>query len=198
MSAVGRRVGALSIVTALSAVLAFTASAAPAQAAIVNLDACTVTPLSQPFARWLDPAWYELVPGGDFENPAWSLARGAQRVAGSEPFAATGKVGSWSLSLPAEASAQSPPTCVDAAYPTIRFFTSGVGVVAVSVVYGNLTIPAGVAVATGGWAPSLPALTDSALIAAASDGSAPVSVRLTTLVGDVRVDDVFVDPWNRG
>lgn len=198
MSAVGRRLGGLSIVVALCAVLAFTASAPPAQAAIINLDACGVAPLSQPFARWLDPASYELAPGGDFESPAWSLSGGARRVAGSDPFAATGARGAWSLSLPAGASAQSPPTCVDAAYPTIRFFTSGVGVVAVSVVYGNLTIPAGVAVAAGGWAPSLPALTDSALVAATSDGSAQVSVRLTTRLGNVRVDDVFVDPWNRG
>jgi hypothetical protein len=41
-------------------------------------------------------------------------------------------------------------------------------------------------------------LTDSALVAATSDGSAQVSLRLTALSGDVRVDDVFVDPWNRG
>ena len=56
---------------------------------------------------------------------------------GAEPFAATGTLGSWSLSLPAGASAQSPPTCVDAAYPTIRFFTQGTGLLEVNVVYGN-------------------------------------------------------------
>lgn len=173
-------------------------SASAAQANVIDLSACSVAPLSQPFARWLDPAWYELVPGGDFETPAWSLEAGAQRIPGSEPFAATGTLGSWSLSLPAGASAQSPPTCVDASYPTIRFFTSGIGVVAVTVLYGDVTLPAGVAVATGGWSPSLVALTDAALVSAASDGSAQVSVRLTTLAGDVRVDDVFVDPWNRG
>jgi hypothetical protein len=198
MSAVGRRLGALSIVTALGAVLAFAGPTSPAQAAIIDLDACGVAPLSQPFVRWLDPASYELAPGGDFETPAWTLSGGARRVAGSEPFAATGTLGSWSLSLPAGSSAESPSTCVDAAYPTIRFFSSGIGLVAVTVVYGDLSLPAGVDVATGGWAPSLPMLTDSALTALAPDGSAPVSVRLTTLAGDVRVDDVFVDPWNRG
>ena len=76
-------------------------------------------------------------------------------------------------------------------------FTSGTGLVAVSVVYGDLTIPAGVAVAVGGWQASLPALTSSALVAATQDGSAQVSLKLTTLLGNVRVDDVFVDPWNR-
>jgi hypothetical protein len=40
-------------------------------------------------------------------------------------------------------------------------------------------------------------LTSSAIVALTSDGSAQVSLRLTTLLGNVRVDDVFVDPWNR-
>jgi hypothetical protein len=68
----------------------------------------------------------------------------------------------------------------------------------VSVLSGNLTLPAGVALVTGGWTPTLPMLTSSALVALTSDGSARVSVRITALLGDVRVDDVFVDPWNRG
>jgi hypothetical protein len=170
---------------------------AAAQADIIDLSACNLSPLSQPFAPWLDPASYELAPGGDFESASWDLAGGATRVAGSERFAATGALGSWSLSLPAGATAQSPITCVDAAYPTVRMFVSGTGVVAVSVVYGNVVLPAGVAVAAGGWSPSPVSVTSSALVAATSDGSAPVSLRLTTLLGDVRVDDVFVDPWNR-
>jgi hypothetical protein len=197
MSAVRRRLGGFATLVAVGAVAAIAMPVSAAQADIINLDACSIASLSQPFAPWLDPSSYELAPGGDFESAAWSLQGGAQRVPGSEPFAATGTLGSWSLSLPAGASAQSPATCVDAAYPTIRFFTSGTGLVAVSVVYGSLTVPAGVAVATGGWAPSLVALTDSALVAAASDGSAQVSIQLTGILGDVRVDDVFVDPWNR-
>lgn len=197
MSALRRLLGSLSIIVGLYAVGILALPVSAAQASALDLSACSIAPTSQPFAPWLDPAWYELAPGGDFESPAWSLDGGAQRVAGSEPFAATGTLGSWSLSLPAGASAQSPPTCVDAAYPTIRFFTAGVGLVAVNVVYGNLTIPAGVAVATGGWSPSLVALTSSALVALTSDGSAQMSIQLTSLAGEVRVDDVFVDPWNR-
>lgn len=198
MSAVRRLLGGLAISAALGAAGTVALPVSAVQASVINLRACSVAPLSQPFARWLDPAWYELAPGGDFETASWSLTGGAKRVPGSEPFAATGTLGSWSVSLPAGASAQSPPTCVDAAYPTVRFFTSGTGLLAVSVVYGNLTLPAGVAVVTGGWAPTLPMLTSSALVALTSDGSAQVSVRITSLLGDVRVDDVFVDPWNRG
>lgn len=183
---------------ALAAVSTLVFAISTAQAAVVDLSACNVSPLTQPFVPWLDPASYELAPGGDFERPSWTLSAGARRVHGSDPFAATGTLGARSLKLPTGASAQSPPTCVDAAYPTIRFFASGIGVVAVSVVYGDLTLPAGVAVRTGGWSPTLLMLTDSAIMAATSDGSAQVSLRFTTLAGDVRVDDVFIDPWNRG
>lgn len=198
MSSLRRVLGDRSTVGALAALTTMALPVVSAQAAPIDLSACDLAPLSQPFARWLDPSSYELAPGGDFETSSWTLTNGARLLAGSEPFAATGRLGSWALSLPAGASAQSPATCVDAAYPTIRMFTSGTGLLAATVVYGNLTVPAGVAVATGGWAPSPVMLTSSALVAATSDGSAQASVRLTTLAGDVRVDDVFVDPWNRG
>jgi hypothetical protein len=193
----GRLSAGVSTIVALAALATVLAPASAAQADIIDLSACNLSPLSTPFAPWLDPASYELAPGGDFESSSWSLHGGAARVPGSERFAATGTLGSSALSLPAGATAQSPATCVDAAYPTVRFFTSGTGLVAVSVVYGDLVLPAGVAVAAGGWSPSPVSLTSSALVALTSDGSAQVSLRLTTLLGDVRVDDVFVDPWNR-
>jgi hypothetical protein len=41
-------------------------------------------------------------------------------------------------------------------------------------------------------------VTTSAVVAAASGGVAQVSVRLTGVSGDPAVDDVFIDPWNRG
>lgn len=187
----------LSTIIVLVALAAVVVPVSSAQADVIDLSACNLSPLSQPFARWLDPASYELAPGGDFESSSWNLQDGAARVPGSERFAATGTLGSWSLSLPAGASAQSPATCVDAAYPTVRYFASGTGLLAVSVVYNGVTLPAGVDVVAGGWSPSLVALTSSALVALTSDGSAQVSLRFTTVAGDVRVDDVFVDPWNR-
>ena len=196
-SVLRRLVAGLSTIAALGALGTVLLGAAAAQADVIDLSACNLSPLSQPFAPWLDPASYELAPGGDFENSSWSLTDGAARVPGSEPVAATGTRDEWSLWLPAGASAQSPATCVDAAYPTVRMFLSGLGSVAVSVVYGDVVLPAGVAVAAGGWSPSPVSLTSAALVALTSDGSAQVSLRLTTLTGDVRVDDVFVDPWNR-
>jgi hypothetical protein len=169
-----------------------------AKANPINLNPCNGAALTQPFAPWLDPAWYELAPGGDFEEPTWSLSAGAQLVPGSEPYAATGARGSWSLELPAGSSAQSPSTCVDAAYPSVRFFIAGTGSVAVSVVTGGIAIPAGVALAGPLWQPTPVMLTGSAVLAALSDGVAQVSLRIQALTGDPRIDDVYVDPWCRG
>ena len=166
--------------------------------ALVNLDTCNVSALSQPFVPWLDLADYELAPGGDFESSTWNLTGEAKLVAGSEPYGATGTLGSSSLSLPAGSSAQSPLTCVDAAYPSIRFFIAGKGSVAVNVVDGSLVIPAGVAVAGDEWSPTLAMLTSSAVLGALSGGTAQVSLTVTGLSGSPRIDDVFIDPWSRG
>ena len=163
----------------------------------VDLNTCNASALSQPFARWLDFAQYELAPGGDFERSRWTLTGGAKRVTGSEPYAATGTLGSSSLSLPAGSSAQSPLTCVDAAYPSIRFFIAGQGSVAVNVVDGSsgLVIPAGVAVAGDDWSPTPVMLTNSAVLGALSGGTGQVSLTFTGVSGSPRVDDVFIDPW---
>ncbi|MGH2894241.1 MAG: hypothetical protein ACRDPM_13405 [Solirubrobacteraceae bacterium] len=188
----------LTVMIALGVIGAVALSAPAAQADPVNLGKCNGATLSTPFVPWADPSSYELAPGGDFESSTWSLTGHAAVVGGSEPFAATGARGDWSLSLPAGSSAQSPPTCVDAAYPTIRLFASGAGTMAVGVAYDGVSMPAGVAVVLGGWQPTPLMLTSSALPAALSGGTTDVSLVLTTLTGNVRVDDVFIDPWNRG
>jgi hypothetical protein len=166
--------------------------------ALIDFDACNTSGLSQPFARWSDFADYEPAPGGDFESSRWTLTGEAMRVAGSEPYAATGTLGSSSLSLPAGSSAQSPSTCVDAAYPSIRFFIAGSGSVAVNVVDGDRVIPVGVAVAGGEWSPSPVLLTLSAVFGALSGGTARVSLTFTGVSGDPQIDDVFIDPYCHG
>jgi hypothetical protein len=165
---------------------------------LINLHACNTSALSQPFVPWSDFADYELAPGGDFESSSWALSGRATLVGRSEPYAATGTLGSSSLSLPAGSFAQSPPTCVDAAYPAIRFFIAGRGLVEVNVVDGGLIIPAGVAVAGGAWSPSPVMLTLSAVLGALSGGTAKVSLSFTSLAGDPQIDDVFIDPYCHG
>jgi hypothetical protein len=177
--------------------------ASPAQASVINLGSCDNSPLSQPFLPWADSSPYKLVPGGDFEGPAagWSLSGPAAVVAGSEPAGVTGSVGKSSLSLPAGGSAQSPTTCVDAAYPSFRFFarTGQIGsLLAVSVVYqtllGQTSVPVGLVTLSNGWSPTLPMLTASAVGGLLSGGTAPVALRFTELTGSSQIDDVYVDP----
>jgi hypothetical protein len=198
-----RRTYSIALIGALASIAIALFSSAPAQAALVSTSACNESALSQPFLKWGDSSSYELVPGGDFEGSleGWSLSAGAQRVAGSEPYGATGSVGSYSLSLPAGSSAQSPFTCVDAAYPTFRFFAHNdtlLASVVVQVVYrtplGTVALPLGAVALSGKWQPTLPMLTGSVATGLLSGGTAEASLRFTALLGTSQIDDVFIDP----
>jgi hypothetical protein len=186
------------IVTALFAV--------PAQAALISTGACNEAALSQPFAQWGDSNLYELVPGGDFEGSlsGWSLSGDAQRSPGSEPYDATGSAGAYSLALADGASAQSPFTCVNASYPSFRFFArndSAASTLLVQVVYktplATAALPLGLVALSGGWRPSLPMLTGSVVTGALADGTTQVALRFTALTGASRIDDVYLDPRMR-
>lgn len=179
------------------------AGTAPAGAALINSGTCPATTLSHPFAAWGDSSSYEAVPGGSFEGSlaGWSLAGGATRTTGSEPYGVTGTVGQSSLVLPAGASAQSPPVCVDASDPTFRFFVrnnSLLATVAVQVVYptllGPVALPLGAATLSPTWRPTLPMLTASFAGALLNGGTTKLSLRFTALLGSSQIDDVFVDP----
>jgi hypothetical protein len=177
---------------------------ASAQAALIRTDACDNATLTQPFLPWGDAGFYKLVPDGNFEGSSsgWTFTGGAKTVSGSEPFGVTGSVGSSSLYLPAGATAQSPFTCVDAAYPWFRMIGHNDGLlssVLVQVVYrepvvGDVAVPVGVVTLSGHWQPTLPMLTASAVQGALSGGTAQVALRFTALVGPSHIDDVYVDP----
>jgi hypothetical protein len=195
----------LAFLTALAAAAAI-APITAADASLINTAACNSASLSQPFGSWGDASSYELLPGGDFESASsgWTLSAHAQRVPGSEPFTATGSAGAYSLSLAAGATAQSPFTCVNAAYPTFRFFARNEGLLAtvlVQVVYktalGSLALPLGTVALSGEWHPTLPMLTGSVVVGALSGGIAQAALRFTALTGTSRIDDVFVDPRMR-
>jgi hypothetical protein len=199
-SSARRLLGTVSAGCALSAAVLLVPTVSAAQAHLIDFGACNSNALSHPFTPWGDPSSYELAPGGDFENSSssWTLSGGAQLVPGSEPYAATGTLGAASLALPAGATATSPTTCVNAAYPTVRAFVGGTGSVAVSVVYNGIPIPTGVAVAAGSWTPTAAMITSAPVLGLLSGGTAQVSLQLTGLAGAPQVDDVFVDPWSRG
>ena len=181
---------------------------ASARAALISTDPCDNSTLTQPFQHWNDPSYYKLVPGGDFEGSltGWTLSGHASRVAGSEPFRATGKAGASSMYLPAGSSVQSPYTCVDAAYPMFRFFGRNNGLlstVAVSIVYkepllGPVAVPIGLVALDGTWSPSAPMLTLSAvqgIVNGLLTGKTPqVALRFTAVTGSSQIDDVYIDP----
>jgi hypothetical protein len=178
--------------------------AAASQADVVSVSACDGATLTQPFTPWADYDYYKLAPGGDFEGAltGWSLSGGAQQVAGSESYGVTGSVGSSSLALPAGASATAPYTCVNAAYPSFRFFVTGSpgAWVNVQALYqdagGNtVSIPVGTVPAGTSWVPTPPMLTGSAVPGALNGGTAYVALQFSASGGTAQIDDVEVDPF---
>jgi len=195
------RLGPLIAILAISLL-----TAAPARAALVSTGACNESALSEPFAQWGDSSPYELVSQGDFEGSLsqWTLGGGAHRTPGSEPYATTGTLGKSSLALPAGASAQSPYTCVNASYPTFRFFARNGGLlstVLVQVVYktllGPVAVPLGAVALSGSWQPTLPMLTGSVVGGLLSGGTAQAALRFTALTGESQIDDIYIDPRMR-
>jgi hypothetical protein len=178
---------------------------ASAQAAtLAATTPCGTTTLSQPFTPWGDAGYYWLLPGGNFEGSltGFTLSGGAAKFAGSEPFAATGSLGAWSLSLPAGASLQTPFVCVDGADTYFRFFAlnkSASSSVAVSVVYtvAGLQTSFSVGTVTGDskWALSAAMHTGGKIASRLSlTGTAQMALRFTAIGGASQIDDIFIDP----
>jgi hypothetical protein len=195
----------------LAAAALFILPAANASAALIETSPCDGATLSQSFARFGDSAYYKLVPGGDFEGTldGWALRGGAAKGSGSESFGVTG-AGASSLTLPAGASATTPAVCVNAGAPTYRFFSRSSGgllgllpLMKVELVYrsnllGLVALPLGTAVPSSSWTPSLPLFTGAIAAGLIDDGVSDLSLRFTSLTGTWRIDDVLVDPAQRG
>jgi hypothetical protein len=202
-----RRLAAI-LLTAAAAVVP--ASSAQAGVLVESATSCSSETLSQPFARWLDPARYTLVPGGAFEagQPAWSVAGGASVVSGNETYFVHGAADSRSLRLPAGASATSPAMCVGLGEPTLRFFgkLSGGGLLSSlrveALVEDQLGLVKSVPlIVLGGggasWSPTLPSLVVANLLPLLPGATTPVAFRFTPVgAGTWSVDDVYVDPWS--
>jgi hypothetical protein len=192
-----RRVIALSTSTAML----LAATAAPAAATTLSAktqQSCPAAQLSHPFARWGDRASYRLAPGGDFRTQSWTLKGAARYVPGGAPATVPGVSGSTSVLLPASGSVTSPLMCLDASEPTMRFFIEGTGAVSVQIVDNGAPVVAGIVSAGARWQPSPLLQTSGSQLGALSGGTAQVSVRITGLSGAPRVDDLYIDPWNRG
>jgi hypothetical protein len=178
--------------------IAMAMGAAPASA---GLGLACPSPTSTPFAGWKDYSHYAFAPDGGFESggSGWVLSGGARAVFGNESFYVHGSSDNTSLSLPAGASATSPPMCISLLSSKMRFVMRGDSgsSVKVQIVYRGVVssllglLDGGTASADGAWKPSpqvgmlggvLPLLTAS------------VSFRFTAVGGDAAIDDVYLDP----
>lgn len=167
-------------------------------------DVCD-TNATQAFSRWGDDNYYVLAPGGAFESgdPAWKLNGGAKVVRGNEPFYLHDRSDQQSLFLPDGSTATSPPMCFAPGDWHFRFVVSGSGSVRVKVVVKSLlglvsTLDGGTVKAGSTWKPSptVALLLSNVCGILATDS---VSVRLTPVGdSDLRIDDVYLDPWRVG
>jgi hypothetical protein len=182
-------------------------SAASAGPLVADAPNCDAQALSQPFLPWADVASYTLDPGGSFESggPSWNLSRGAEIVAGNEPYYVTDASDSRSLSLADGSTAESRSLCVGIEHPDIRFFAKAANAfarLAVEVLYedgsGNAqSAPIGSVNAGSNWAPSAPLPIVVNLLPLLPGSRTAVAFRFTATGGSFQIDDVYVDPYTK-
>ena len=205
MSRMTLRVRGLSVT-----VIALLTLAVPAAASAGPLTdrapGCDTQVLGQPFLAWADVASYTLNPGGSFEDGAagWSLD-GAAVAAGNEPSFVTNATDARSLSLPGGSSAVSAPICVGIEHPDIRFFASAshagarlsVDVLFESASGDVLSAPIGFVTGSSGWAPTAPFPIVANLLPLLPGSHTAVAFRFSASGGSFRIDDLYVDPYQR-
>jgi hypothetical protein len=191
-------VRAIVVLGLVGGTIAMAMGAAPASA---GLGLACPSPTTTPFAAWSDYAHYAFLPDGGFESggSGWSLSGGARAVSGNESFYVHSKLDKTSLSLPAGASATSPPMCISLLSSKMRFVARGDAgsKVKVQILYRGLLssvlgiLDGGTYTVGGPWNASpqigmlggvLPLLTSG------------VSFRFTAVGGAASIDDVYLDP----
>ncbi len=185
------------------------APAAQAGPLVAEAKNCAPQPLSQPFARWLDPLYYTPVTGGSMEDgtPGWRLS-GAVVVPGNEPYYVRSRTDSWALSLPPRSSAQTPVMCVGLDHLVMRFFVKSnrlaLSVLKVEVLFEDAggrvrALPVGLAFPNPRWSPSLPVPVVANLLPLLPGRRTPVAFRFTAIgAATWTIDDVYLDPRFRG
>jgi hypothetical protein len=195
--------------TAVTAAVGTGILAAPASAGVLVKSAtnCDQPSLSKPFSGFGDTTNYFLAPQGSFETTPdrWALSGGTRVVSDNEPWKVSG-AGSHALHIPAGGSATTPTICVGLDHPTIRFFarrTSGLpllSTLAVSVQVETslglvVTVPVNaVLLSNSQWAPTGQMLIVANLLPLLPGEMTPIRLRFSSVLGDFRIDDVYVDP----
>lgn len=196
---------AVAAVTALAA-----APAANAGVLVASASNCEEQVLERPFARWLDPLTYHLIPDGNFERGAagWTLSK-AKVVNGNEPFYVHGAGETKSLSLPPGSVATSPVMCAGIHKPFMRFFAKSSGgllslsTLSVEVLFETAggrvaSLPVGLVLPNTKWQPTLPLPVLASLLALLPGEQTPIAFRFRPLGGATwTIDDVYLDPAHR-
>jgi hypothetical protein len=201
-----RATRALTQAAAVMAVLLVPAAAQAAYA--VPTTPCPATPSAgKVFAAWGDNSQYVPVTGGTFAGAStgWALSGGAAVVSGGSPFWG----GSHSLGLPTGASATSASLCIGSGYPTFRFTARNTGAATstlqVEVLYLDGAKKASKVVGKLSAGSSWNATKQLSVVLGqtgvnGTDALTPVAFRFTPLGagGSWRIDDLYVDPYQRG
>jgi hypothetical protein len=198
MSSFIRRMRAVVVLGLVGGAIAMAVGAAPASA---GLGLACPSPTSTPFASWKDYAYYAFSPDGGFEGGGngWSLTGGARVVSGNESFYVHSSTDKLSLSLPAGASATSPPMCISLLSGKMRFLTKGNygSKIKVQIIYRGLLssvlgiFDGGTITPGGTWnaSPAIGMLGGTLPLLTAS-----VSFRFTAVGATASIDDVYLDP----
>lgn len=193
------------VVLATAVASALTFGTARGQAGLITgLLSCPGATYTQPFTAWGDPNSYFLATGGSFEgNNSWSLAGGAQVVAGNEPFNLNSSSDSHSLLLPPGSSATTPAMCLAALSPHMRLVgkaSDGSGVhvdVYATGLLGLIRLPVSANIdLSNSWGPSGDvSLLLQNVMAITNLGKTSIVFRFSPAGSStVQIDDVYVDP----
>jgi hypothetical protein len=193
-----RRVRAVIVLGLVGGTIALAVGAAPASA---GLGLACPTPTATPFMPWKDYAYYAFSPDGGFEGggSGWTFGGGARVVSGNESFFLHSSTDKLSLSLPAGATATSPPMCISLLSSKMRFLARGNygSEIKVQIIYRGLLsqvlgiLDGGTISPNGTWnaSPEISMLGGTLPLLTAS-----VSFRFTAVGAAASIDDVYLDP----
>ena len=197
---------AIALAGALCA-LAFAAQPSHAGVLVASAPSCEAQTTSRVFLPWLDLASYQAAPDGGFEAGAkgWTLS-GAATVPGNESHYVGGRADDTALRIPSGGSATSPVFCVGLEHPTARLFAKRSGGTLLSTLRVDVqfedalgaqhSLPIGLVVSGGNWAPSLPMLMVANLLPLLPGDHTPVTLRFVPQgAGTWTIDDLYVDPY---
>jgi hypothetical protein len=202
------RTGRILFATAVAA-MALLAPAGTANAGLLSQSAgpCPSYPMSQEFAKWLDPMKYTLAPGGSFESSSGlTFTGGAKIVAGNEPHYLNKTTDKNSVLIPQGGTVTTGPICVGLDKLTVRFLAKRpsfalLPLMTVEGVFttktgGTASLPlVGVPLAGNSWSVQLPMITTGALLELGD--TTMMRFRIRALTGTWQVDDFYVDPMRR-